>query len=120
MGKGTVLIFISMFAMFSYSQDREYEAYNYCLGCIDELTILERQNANLKAQVVQRGIAMDTQFDVSESYKLLLDRANEYIKELLNKKPKFKDLGFWSKLWAWSRALILGAAIGYGVALASG
>ena len=88
-----------------FSQSKEEKtAITYCEGCINDLTILERQKENLKLQIATRGVMLLNRDGKIESLQMLLLRANELLKLEMNKKPKFKDLGFWQKLGAYLKA----------------
>lgn len=85
----------------------EFEATVYCDNCFNDLEAYERKQANLKAQVIAKGVTVDI---LKENFFKMEDVAN-YWKELANKKPQMKDVGFWPKLWLFLKGVGTGVIL---------
>lgn len=87
----------------------EFESQVYCDGCFNTIEAYERKQANLKAEVMQKGV---TNAKLIDNF-LDLEKMYEYWKEKANEKPTMRDVGFFPKLWLFFKGVLVGVVAGF-------
>ncbi len=96
-------------------KDSIKRAISYGSQALDLLDISDRQLRNAKVEIKQyQGIFESKTFESEwmEKSRLELLKALEYE---LNKKPEFRDLPFFTKVWAYMKGIIIGGLIATGI-----
>ncbi len=71
----------------------EYESQIYCDACFNELDVIDKQKANLKAHVTAKGVTISV---LKENF-FKMEKIAEYWENKANEKAHFKDLPWWEK-----------------------
>lgn len=118
MGRKPILAFLSafLFISVSYSQTMdEMTASMYALAAIAELEQMEGQKVVLVNQIVAKNVTIQA---LKSSFKSI-EQVSKWWEEKSKEKPKFKDLSFWQKLWAYLKGGVVGVAVGAVIVIAA-